>query len=273
MDFPLVVGGAHGISKRRRAQTADEEPAGMPIIDSSALLIPYGTPQWSTDKLSLARSGNSLSVECAVPYVIAGAGVMLRLNGGQYEFAGQPPLGDLRDAAAQLGFLGVHLQRYCSLWDRGQKLFLDRYFEFIALRIERESDELKAKIAEFGSLYRYEDWVFSALRPLPQAWLNTTAGDYDPAALIGVDFAFWTGGEIVAVYITGTETAGPQVLEQRDHLRRTGVTVLEIPQSALAGSTTFAALLPGPFHNFWEGQTLPCGPFGATALSAFDPAL
>ncbi len=245
----------------------------MPIIDSRALLIPYGTPQWSADKLSLARSGNSLSVECAVPYVIAGAGVTLRLNGGQYEFAGQPPLGDLRDAAAQLGFLGVHLRRYCSLWDRGQKLFLDRYFEFIAARVEHDSDNLKAKIAEFGSLYRYEDWVFSALRPLPQAWLNTTAGDYDPAALIGVDFAFWTGDNVVAVYITGTETASPRVLEQRERLQQNGATVLEIPQSALVRDEVFAETLPEPFHNFWQGQTLPTGPFGTTALSAFDPAL
>ncbi len=245
----------------------------MPIIDSSAQLIPYGTPQWSADKLSLTRSGNSLSVECAVPCVTAGAGGALRLNGGQYEFAGQPPLGDLRDTAAQLGFLRVHLRRHCSLWDRGQKLFLDRYFEFIALRVERQSDELKAKIAEFGSLYRYQDWVFSALRPLPQAWLNTTAGEYDPAAMTGVDFAFWTGDKIVAVEITGTETAGPRVLEQRERLRKNGVTVLEIPQSTLVRDEVFAETLPEPFHNFWQGQTLPLGPFGTTALSAFDPAL
>ena len=243
----------------------------MPIIDSSALLIPYGTPQWSADKLSLTGSGNSLSVECAVPYVTAGGA--LRLNGGQYEFAGQPPLGDLRDAAANLGFLRAHMQRYCSLWDRGQKLFLDRYFEYIAVRVEQGRDELTAKIADFGSLYRYEDWVFSALRPLPQAWLNTTAGEYDPAAMTGVDFAFWTGDKIVAVEITGTETASPHVLEQRDRLRRNGVSVLELPLSALADSTALAALLPEPFDKFWEGETLPSGPFGTTALSAFDPAL
>ena len=244
----------------------------MAIIKAGAQLIPYGAPQWSADKLAVAGSGEDLSVECSTPCVTVDAGKPLRLNGGCYEFAGQPPLGELRDAAAQLGFLRVHLQRYCSLWGRGQKLFLDRYFEFIAARVEHDSDDLKAKIAEFGSLYRYQDWVFSGLRPLPRAWLNATAGAYDPAAMIGVDFAFWTGGEIVAVYITGTETAGPHVLEQRDRLRRTGVTVLEIPQSALAGSTAFAALLPGPFNNFWAGQTLPSGPFGTTALSAFDPA-
>ena len=244
----------------------------MPIIKAGGRLIPYGAPQWSAEKLSVAGAGDELSVECRVPCVTVGAGKPLRLNGGQYEFAGQPPLGDLRDTAAQLGFLRVHLQRHCSLWDRGQKLFLDRYFEFIALRVEQDRDELTAKIAEFGSLYRYEDWVFSALRPLPQAWLNTTVGDYGPAAMIGVDFAFWSGAEIVAVYIIGTETAGPRELEQRDRLRQNGVTVLEIPQSAVAGSTTFASLLPAPFHKFWAGQTLPSGPFGTTALSAFDPA-
>lgn len=46
-------------------------------------------------------------------------------------------------------------------------------------------------LERFRSVYAAEDWVWSALRPLPRAWL--------PGAVGFVDFALWDGAAVTAV--------------------------------------------------------------------------
>ncbi len=202
------------------------------------------------------------------------AGETLRLNDGQYEFATPPTPAEMGEPVAQLEFLKRDSQRRCDLWNKRQKRFLDCYFEFVAGHVEDHRDSLLQSIAAFGDLYRYGDWMFSAPRPLPRAHLHaphgTAATPFDPASMVGVDFAFWTGGGLLAIDLVGSETRGPRDKARRERLQGAGIAVVEMPQSALLDAPAFAELLPASFHRFWQGQVLPCGPFRTTALQDFD---
>ena len=238
------------------------------------LPIPYGAAQLPAGWLSRGESGETV---CAVPHVIVDtvARAPLRLNDGQYEFAAPPSPAEMGEPMARLDFLKRDARRRCDLWNKRQKRFLDCYFAFVAGQVEDNRDSLSQSIAAFGTLYRYADWMFSALRPLPRAHLrapaDVAAAPYDPASMIGVDFAFWTGGGLLAIELVGSETRGPRARARHDRLQGAGITVLEMPQSALLDSQAFAELLPASFHRFWQGQALPRGPFGTTALSDFEP--
>ncbi len=246
----------------------------MSTRNDRKLPIPYGAAQLPAGWLSRSDSGE---VACSVAHVIVDAVARepLRLNDGQYEFAAPPPLAELGEPLAQLDFLKRDMRRRCDLWNKRQKQFLDCYFGFVAGHVEDNRDSLLQSIAAFGTLYRYADWMFSAPRPLPRAHLhapaNRGAALYDPASMIGVDFAFWTGGGLLAIDVIGSETRGPRDKARHERLQGAGIALVEMPQSALLDSQAFAKLLPAFFHRFWEGQALPRGPFGTTALSDFEP--
>ncbi len=233
----------------------------MATMSDRKITIPYGAARLPAGWLSRSDSGE---VACAVPHVIVDTDSRetLRLNGGQYEFATPPLPAEMGEPMAQLDFLKRDTQRRCDMWSKRQKRFLDYYFEFVAGHVEDNRDALMCKIDRFGSLYHYRDWMFSAPRPLPRAFLPADG-------MIGVDFAFWTGRGFLAIELTGSETRGPGDEARHERLRDAGVAVLEMP--ALLDAQDFAKLLPASFHRFWEGQALPCGPFRTTALSDFEP--
>lgn len=84
-----------------------------------------------------------------------------------------------------------------------------------------------AGLERFRGVYAAEDWVWSALRPLPRAWLPGSAGF--------VDFALWDGATVTAVCLAAT----PGGLD--------GVHVVG------------AAWRPD--GSFWRGETVPRSPF------------
>ncbi|NQU71758.1 MAG: hypothetical protein HQ514_14480, partial [Rhodospirillales bacterium] len=132
--------------------------------------------------------------------------------------------------------------------------------------------ELIQSLAQFKDLYRFDQWAFSALRPLPRAhlWAPENAGiqEFDVGQMLRVDLAFWTGAEIVAIDLIGTETRGEAHATRRNRLTRNGVKVIEMRHEYLGEtrSSDFAASLPPEFHGFWETQPLPSGPFRTTPL-------
>lgn len=236
----------------------------------SPLVIPFGTDRITPRQIVLVDG----MLECRLPHVIIrrDRDEPLRLNSDGWDFAEPPPLSKMPEIAHQLGFLCTHLKRYCGIHDKLAKLFLEKYFAFVALHIMEHQNNLTASLARFGSLYRYEDWAFSALKPLPRAHVfapdDTGAAPYDPAAMLRVDFAFWTGAEIVSIELVGGETRGARDAKRRERLSRAGIRILGIHHQALE-NTSIPSLLPEEFHWFWEKQALPSGPF-MTGFSA-DP--
>src|ERR1700722_2610396 len=145
-------------------------------MTTDALVIPYGC----------ARVPASLAtVPCAT--LLRARRRPLRLSDGGYDFAEPPSPAQLADRAAQLGFLRDHLARHCDPWAAYPRRFIAQYFAFVAWRVASLADDLGARLARFGDLYRIEDFGFSALRPLPRAHLRPLDG----ADWVATEFAFW----------------------------------------------------------------------------------
>ncbi len=229
------------------------------------ILIPYGVERWSADYLGPA--GVDGVPACRVPHVVIDPArrAPLRLHDGPYDFIEAPPLQDLADPAAQLDYLQAYADRHCGLWAKFQKLFVTRYFAFVSAEVEASRRELEARAAEFDGLYHYRDWLFSALRPLPQAHL--CLDDEDGRPPVRVDCAFWTGAALLAVDLIGSETAGPAQQERAARLEAAGAERFALPQAALR-SDEFAAHLPDALRRFWQDDPVPSGPFVPATLAA-----
>jgi len=147
------------------------------------------------------------------------------------------------DHAARVVGMRQYLHGLCGDYAPQRLRFVDGYFAAVAAHLAAHRDELARDLRRYDGLYAPEDWLWSALRPLPRAWVPGDGG----AAL--VDFAFWDGARAIAVDVGGSQgTAGDGVVRvTRD--------VLEGDPLALL------ALLPPCFRCFWRGETLPRSPF------------
>jgi hypothetical protein len=210
----------------------------------------------------LVRYGRA-NAASAGPAARVAAGATLRLSDGPYPFAEPPDLIGAATTAARLDLLHEHLETLGRPWDKLARLFLDAYFAWIAAAITAAEDELRARAAASGGLFAPEHWSFSAPRPLPQAHLPP--GEDAP---VRVDFAFWDGARLIAVELDG---GGSPRQARRDELARleaAGVILVRVSGAELQreGERLLATLLPPPFQRFWDGVTLPSGPFGPDAL-------
>ena len=239
------------------------------VSSATAIVIPFGTDKVAPEQISLKQTEGGQKFECRLPHVVIDptAGLALRLNSGGLEFREPPPLPEIPAVADQLNYLRNHIQLDCTVWDKYPRMFLDSYFAFILRHVMDHGPELMRSVARFQDLYRFDDWAFSALRPLPRAHLPapdaTEMLGRDAAEMIRVDFAFWTGTEIIAIDVLSSETRGISHDRRRAGLRQAGVRVFEVSRESLdpARSRDFAAGLPAAFQQFWEEEALPSGPF------------
>jgi hypothetical protein len=243
----------------------------MPTLDDDTLLIPFGTSKWSDRRLNIGDDG---SFQCLAPHVLVGKSEReaLRLNSAQYEFMEPPNHRELADPTDQLEFVLNHMKIHCDLWGKLQKLFLDRYVQFIAAHVEENKAELGELIKPYGSLYQYCDWMFSAYRPLPQAHLNVVGGMYTPEDLIAVDFVFWGLEGGIALYLISSPHRNSARQRRYDRLEDAGITVVEIEHSCLQPDqqATFEDQLPDIFRAFWKDEPFPSGPFKSNVLGDAD---
>ena len=121
--------------------------------------------------------------------------------------------------------------------------FADLYLAAIAAHIDAHRDELAQMLRRYDGLYAPEDWLWSALRPLPRALLRGDNG------MVAVDFAFWDGTQAIAIDL-GRGAPGNGILT----CRVTAATLTDNPAALLT-------VLPDAFRAFWRGETLPRSPF------------
>jgi len=253
----------------------------MRLDINDLLLIPYGSASWSIDQLAVKRiSLTGFALDSAAPIIAIDRRrrEALRLSHNPYPFSEPPDPSRLVTREERLDFLRDHLKSLCGLWNRLPLVFLDAYFRRILGCLEENRAALDAMALPLGGLFDYRDWCFAALRPLPQAQLyapeaGETSG-FEPAALVRVDFAFWTGEKLLAVELVGSATPTRQRREELVRLRRHAVEVVELAGAALQGEgeAALAACLPASFSNFWAGVMLPSSPFAPTALDEILPA-
>ena len=147
------------------------------------------------------------------------------------------------DHAARVAAMRSYLHSLCGDYAPPRLLFVDMYLDALAAHIDAHRDELARALQRYDGLYAPEDWLWSALRPLPRALLRSDAG------VVPVDFAFWDGAEAIAIDLSGERTIP-------------GVVVCRITPAMLAGEPlSLLQTLPDAFRCFWRSETLPRSPF------------
>ena len=232
------------------------------------MLIPYGAARLSPRFFDVVRDTDGREhVRCRIAHVAIPPERRepLRLSdaGGLVRRPVAAP--DQVDAADRVSLLRAEFENLCGLWWPVGRRFVSRYFELVAHIVEEHRRELESRLAAFGALYHYRDWIHSAPAPLPRAWIPVPGAQQStpaPDSFVACDFAFWTGDEIVAVYVPGVETATPERRASIERLRGAGVRVHEVPAAVLSGRGADALrdLLPAESRRFWEGERYPSGP-------------
>lgn len=135
----------------------------------------------------------------------------------------------------------------CGDYNPNRRLFIAAYFRSISAHLAAYNDELVERLRRYDGLFQPHDWLWSALRPLPRAWLPADG------KLLPCDFAFWDGERPIAVDVAGEET------ERVRALRAAGLEVRCIARGLLDGDVL--GQLPDGFRCFWRGEVLPSSPF------------
>jgi len=145
--------------------------------------------------------------------------------------------------AARVTAMRSYLHSLCGDYASLRLRFVDAYLESLAAHIDAHRQELSRQLQTYDGLYVPEDWMWSALRPLPRAWLRRDAG------MVMADFAFWDGVQAIAIDLTGNLKTDA------------GIIVRMSPDALAADPPALWQLLPEAFHGFWRTQTLPVSPF------------
>lgn len=138
-------------------------------------------------------------------------------------------------AAAMLAWL----EAGCGDYARSRRHFMGEYLRFVGQAIAGPA--LDERVARFAGLFAAEDWTWSALRPLPRAWLEAPTG---PAM---ADILFWDGQRALAVLLGDGSAAALEAVD---------VTCLRLgPQLDMHEA------LPDWVREAWRSDPLPASPF------------
>jgi hypothetical protein len=126
-----------------------------------------------------------------------------------------------------------------------RRQFIAAYFSVIATQLEAHRVDLVERLTQYDGLYAPEDFLWSALMPLPRGWVPV--GNQ----LLPADVVFWDGVQPIAIEIASRTTARQSALDAA------GVLVLRIEP----GTMDVGPSLPESFQHFWQGQIFPSSPF------------
>lgn len=226
------------------------------------LLIPFGAKKYDIKTIQLAgvsTSGTYFTSPIPVAHIDRRSKSALRLRHMNSCF--------LEDFNARheddcISTAKEYLLKVCDERASVERKFVDLYFEFVLDKITKKYD------FQTGPPYDDKGWFWDALLPLPQAhlYVNDPLTDdtfvFVPKHMFKVDFAFWTGHQVLAVEIDG----GSHYTERRpggdatdDHiirdrmLQRASVRVIHIlNEELLKHPDIIARLLPSPITEFWK---------------------
>lgn len=149
------------------------------------------------------------------------------------------------DHAARVAAAINWLTGLCGDYAPLRRQFIAAYFSMITTQLEAHSADLVEQLNRYDGLYAPEDFLWSALMPLPRGWVPV--GDQ----LLPADVVFWDGVQPIAIEIASRTTARQSALDAA------GVLVLRIEP----GTINVGPSLPASFQHFWQGQILPSSPF------------
>jgi len=150
------------------------------------------------------------------------------------------------DHAARVTAARAWLESLCGDYAPLRRQFVTAYFRFAASMIDVHRTELLARLQHCHGLYTPDDFLWSALRPLPRGWVAVDE------RRLPADMVFWDGVQPIAIELAARDT------DRQRALLAAHVATLRIEPSAF---DRLDAILPSGFHRFWDGETLPSSPF------------
>jgi hypothetical protein len=147
------------------------------------------------------------------------------------------------DHAGRVAAMRVYLRGLCGDYASRRVRFIDRYLDCMIAHLNAHRAEIAHDLMQFAGLYAPDDLLWSALRPLPRAWLPNGAG------MTPVDIAFWDGTRAIVIDMGGAPLP-PSIARCRID-----------PDSLLKDPHALLDLLGPGFRTFWRGETLPRSPF------------
>lgn len=148
--------------------------------------------------------------------------------------------------AARMAAAEAWLLAACGAYAPLRHRFAAFWLRFATAHVASHRAELAERLRPFDGLYAPEDFVWSALRPLPRALVPVADGT------VPVDAAFWDGSRITVVLLGDAPAiAAHDVIS----CRLTAADLDSDPEKLIA------ARMPAEFLRFWNGETLPVTPF------------
>ena len=187
------------------------------------MLIPFGVDRVPRDpRLRCVEVGNA----------------PLRLSSEPVPADAMPPAtGDhVARVAAAVAWLGSQCGDYAPL----RRQFIAAYFCLLAEQIEVHREALAERLKPYDGLFAPEDFLWSALRPLPRGWVPV-GGMFLPA-----DVVFWDGERVMAIEVAARDT------DRQRALQAAGVMVWRMLPDAVGAEL---------FPPRWGEQMLPSSPF------------
>jgi hypothetical protein len=240
---------------------------------SNYLIIPFGCPKWDIGKLKVVGvSPEATYFESEVPcaYIDKMEKVALRLTDFRDVYPSEFP--DIDNNEEAIDYIRECLRERCDPQDGLEKKFLNKYFVYCRNKLElvRSTD-----IEKRGSLVYtiinatdtlasgHAPWdsirLFDVLLPLPQAhiYVNNPMEpeqySYEgvPKSMCKIDFAFWTGEQIIAVEIDSPRKITKDLIPRRRMLEEAGIKVINILHTEieqLDDPRVMEGLLPKSMH-------------------------
>jgi hypothetical protein len=199
------------------------------------LRLPYGL-----ERLPRYMALDDPRLRCTV--VTAGEG--LRLNSEPVP-ADAMPLAT-GDHAARVGAATDWLCSLCGDYAPLRRQFVAAYFNCIAAHLTEHRAELAERVKRYDGVFAPEDFLWSALRPLPRGWIPVQD------QMLPADMVFWDGARPMAIELATRDT------ERQKALQAGGVAVYRIEPGAF---DRLDEILPASFRRFWDAATLPSSPF------------
>lgn len=160
------------------------------------------------------------------------------------------------DHAARVAAALAWLEGLCGDYAPLRRQFIAAYFRFITAAIDTQRAELAERLRQYDGLYAPEDFLWSALRPLPRGWVFVSE------RWLAADMVFWDGAQAISIEL------GARDSDRQRALLAAGVSTRRI---APADFGRLGTMLPRSFHRFWDGETLPSSPFRRAPLR--EPSL
>jgi len=212
----------------------------------SSMLIQHGRPPSQAGVASAAPADATDAI-----FIDFKRSLPLRLNNSGY-WPQTRPGDDLSEGL--LACVRRDIARRCGEWNMAARRFVEQYFDSLDRHLAQNGAAIVEAAADKGAIFGARDWIFAALRPLPQALIPTGDGRAEH-----VDFIFWTGNALVAIDASDRGLMPGRARSRREAIARAAVNYIAFNGAEPDWPSLLNLLSPESDGKIWSGSSLPIG--------------